>query len=47
LSGHDTEASEAIEHYHMLPYSGLTIAGAEVLKTMNTNQQTDPRAVDL
>jgi hypothetical protein len=47
LSGRDTEAREAIQHYHTLPYSGLTIAGAKVMKTMNTNQQTDPRAVDL
>ena len=47
LSGRDTEAREAIERYHTLPYSRLTIAGAKVLKAMNTNEQTDPRAVDL
>jgi adenylate cyclase len=47
LGGREDEARDTIERYHTQPYSGLTIERAKGLKTMNTNSQTNPRAVDL
>jgi adenylate cyclase len=46
LSGRETDARDAIQHFLALPYSGLTIAAAKAWKTRNTNPQSGPRVID-
>jgi adenylate cyclase len=48
LTGHDTEAQEALQRFLALPPAGLrTIAAWEAYKAQITNPQSDPRYIEL